>query len=117
MSRQALTAQSLPGPGEFLAPTFSSLSGVTGVEFQNSGNEWLEVINGSTASTATVNFGFEVDGQEVEPFSVALPVSNTTPQRIGPFSSKYTQADGNVYIDLTSITGVTVAVVQCPGVV
>jgi hypothetical protein len=116
VARQKLTPQPFTKASALLNPTYSALAGVTGIEFQNSGREVLAIINGSTASTATVNFGIAPDGQSVTPYSVVLPVSNTTPQFLGPFDSKHDQADGNVYIDLSSITGVTVAVLQLPGV-
>jgi hypothetical protein len=115
MTRQSLTPQ-LCTKTTLLNPTYSSLSGVTGIQWQNTGKEVLAIINGSTASTATINLAVTVEGQAVTPFSVTLPTSNTTPQLLGPFDRNYTQADGNIYIDLSSITGVTVAVLQLPGV-
>lgn len=115
MTRQAITPQPFP-KNTLLNPTYSSLSGVTGIEFQNTGHEVLAVINGSTASTATIDLGFQVEGQTIAPVSQVLPTSNTTPQFLGPFSTHFTNPDGNVYIDLTSITGLTVAVLQMPGV-
>jgi hypothetical protein len=65
MARQALTPQPFTKAGALLNPTYSSLSGVTGISFPNTGREVLAVINGSTASTATVSFGFAPDGQAV----------------------------------------------------
>lgn len=115
MARQSLTPQ-VCTKTTLLNPTYSSLSGVTGIQWQNTGRELLAIINGSTASTGTVNLAVTVQGQTVTPFSVTLPTSNTTPQFLGPFGSAFTQADGNIYIDLSSITGVTVAVLQVPGV-
>lgn len=114
MARQQLTPQPLTKTA-LLNPTFAAASG-TGCQFQNTGREVLEIINGSTASTATINVAITVEGQTVTPFTVTLPVSNTTPQRLGPFSSHFTQSDGNVHIDLSSITGLTLAVTQLPGV-
>lgn len=116
MARQQLTAQPFTKAGALLNPTYGSLSGVTGVSFPWTGREVLAVINGSTASTASVNFGVTPGGQSVTPYSVVLPTSNATPQFLGPFPSNLQQADGNVYIDLSSITGVTVALLQLPGV-
>jgi len=115
VARQQLSAQPFTKTA-LLNPTYGSLSGVTGISFPWTGKEVVAVINGSTASTATVNLGVTVEGQAVTPFSVVLPTSNTTPQFLGPFSSHFVQSDGNVYIDLSSITGVTVAVLQLPGV-
>lgn len=115
MAREALTPQECTGTA-LLNPIYTALSAVTGISFPWSDRTILAVINGSTASTATINFGFEVDGQTIDPPTEALPTSNTAPQFLGPFSSHYRQPDGNVYIDLSSVTGVTVAVLQLPGV-
>lgn len=116
MSRQPLTPQQFTKAGAFLNPTYTSLSAVTGVSFPNTGREVLAVLNGSTASNATVNFGITPDGQTVTPYTVALPTSNTTPQFLGPFQEHLNQPDGTVTIDLSSITGVSVAVLRLPGV-
>jgi len=116
MARQPLTAQPFTKQGALLNPTYSTLTGATGISFQNTGHEVVAFINGSTASTATVNFAQAPLGQVVTPFSVTLPVSNTTPQFLGPFPQQLTDANGNVNIDLSSVTGLTAAVLQLPGV-
>lgn len=115
MTRQQLAPQACTGTA-LLDPAYATLSGVTGISFPWSDRTLLAVINGSTASTATIGFGYEVDGQTIDPPTQPLPTSNTKPQFLGPFSSHHAQPDGNVYIDLSSITGVTVAVLQLPGV-
>jgi len=116
VTRQSLTPQPCTKT-TLLNPTYASLSAVTGIEWQNTGKEVLAIINGSTASTATINLASTVEGQTVTPFTAALPTSNTAPQFLGPFNpSHYNNPDGNIYIDLSSITGVTVAVLQIPGV-
>lgn len=115
MARQSLTIQPFTKQA-LLNPTYAAASG-TGCQWQNTGREVLAIINGSTASTATINFGVTVEGQAVAAFTQALPTSNTTPQFLGPFSpAHFTQADGNIYIDLSSVTGLTLAVLQLPGV-
>lgn len=115
MARQTLTIQPLTG-ATLLNPTYGAASG-TGCQWQNTGREVLAVINGSTASTATINFGVTVQGQAVTPETVPLPTSNTTPQFLGPFPPKYfNNPDGNIYIDLSSVTGLALAVLQFPGV-
>lgn len=117
MTRQALTPQVLPKESALLNPTYATLTGATGISFPNTGHEVVAVINGSTASTATVNFAGAPLGQTITPFSVALPTSNTTPQFLGPFHpTQFNDANGNVNIDLSSVTGLTVAVLQIPGV-
>jgi hypothetical protein len=115
MSRQQLTPQSID---EFLVnPTYTALSAVTGVEYQNAPNRFLAWICGSTASTATFNVATEIEGLEVTAPTQALPTSNTTPQFSKPLSRNFTQADGNAYVDLSSIVGVTVACLEIPGTV
>lgn len=116
MTYHELTAQPLTKT-TLLNPTYDTLSAVTGVSFPNTGREFLAIINGSTASTATVNLGVTVEGQSVTPFTEVLPTSNTAPQFLGPFPpSHFNQSDGTVHIDLSSITGLTVALLQLPGV-
>lgn len=114
MTRQAITPQQFTKTA-FLNPTYAAVTG-TGVQWQNTGKEKLAVINGSTASTATINLPPGYAGQSVTPFSAPLPTSNTTPQFLGPFDKAFNQPDGNIYIDLSSVTGVTVALLQDPGV-
>jgi hypothetical protein len=115
VARQQLTPQTFTKDA-LLNPTYSALTGSTGISFPWSPQAVVGIINGATASTATINLGVTVEGQSVTPFSVALPTSNTAPQFLGPFSSRHAQADGNVYIDLSSVATVTAAVLQLPGV-
>jgi hypothetical protein len=114
MARQTLTVQQFAKTA-FLAPTFAAVTG-TGVQWQNTGKEKLAVLNGATASTATINLPPGYAGQAVTPFTAPLPTSNALPQYLGPFDRAFNQADGNIYIDLSSVTGVTVALLQDPGV-
>lgn len=117
MSRQALTVQPFTKQGTLLNPTYSSLGSSTGISFQNTGHEVVAFINGSTASTASVNFAATPLGQTITPIPVTLPTSNATPQFLGPFPvSQLNDANGNVNIDLSSVTGLTAAVLQYPGV-
>jgi hypothetical protein len=117
MALQTLTVQPLPKESALLNPTYATLTGSTGISFPNTGREVLAVINGSTASTATVNFAGAPLGQAITPFSVAMPTSNTTPQFLGPFHpTQFNDVNGNVNINLSSVTGLTVAVLQIPGV-
>jgi hypothetical protein len=116
MARQSLTLQSFTKQALF-NPTYTNPAGATGVQWQNTGREVLAIINGATPSTATINFGVTVEGQPVTAYSTPLPTSNTTPQFLGPFSpAHFNNPDGNIYIDLSSVTGLTLAVLQEPGV-
>ena len=108
-----------PGtPGTLFNPTFTVLTGFTGIQFPNTGREMVEIVNGATASNYTVNVGSKVGGHAVAGDGpTACPVSNTAPQRLGPFPSYYNQPGTNlVTIDFSSVATVTVAVTQTPGV-
>lgn len=114
MARQTLTPQPFTKTA-LLNPTYQSLTGFTGVQWQNTGREVLAVINGATASTATLNIGSTIEGQAVTPFTVVLPTNNTVPQFLAPLDHYFTQPDGNIYVDLSSVATVTVALLQLPG--
>lgn len=104
-------------PHALLNPVFTAMTGFTGFQWQNTGREVVWIINGATASNYTINIGTTILGQAVTPFGpTALPTNNTQGQALGPFSVAYNQPDGNVYIDLSSVATVTVAVIQMPGV-
>lgn len=104
--------------GVLFNPTFTALTGFTGMQFPNTGKEVVEIINGGTASNYTVNVGTQVGGHTVAGDGpTACPVSNTAPQRLGPFPTYYNQpGTGLVQIDFSSVATVTVAVTQRPGV-
>ena len=121
MSRKDFTGlvQAENGAGGVLFnPTFTALTGFTGMQFPNTGREVVEIINGGTASNYTVNVGTQVGGHAVAGDGpTACPVSNTAPQRLGPFPTYYNQPGTNlVQIDFSSVATVTVAVTQRPGV-
>jgi hypothetical protein len=107
------------GAGVLLVPAYTVLTGFTGIMFPNTGHETVEIINGATASTYTINVGGSVGyGTTSTPIGpTACPVSNTAPQRLGPFPSAFNQPGTNmIYIDFSSVVTVTVAVIQNPGV-
>lgn len=104
--------------GTLLVPTFTALTGFTGIQYPNTGRELVAIINGATASTYTINIGATVAGQAVTPIGpTACPVSNTAPQFLGPFPASFDQPGGNlVTIDFSSVVSVTIAILQLPGV-
>lgn len=102
-----------------LNPTFTALGSDTGVQWSNTGREVLAIQCATgDATTATENVGVTVLGQAVEPFTASVPVTTTTPIFLGPFSASFNQTDGlnSVYIDFAASTGISVAVLQMPGV-
>lgn len=121
MSRKDFTSLVQPenGAGSALFnPTFTALTGFTGIQFPNDSRTVVEIINGGTASNYTVNVGASVPGHTTVPDGpTACPVSNTASQRLGPFPAYYNQPGTNlVQIDFSTVTTVTVAVTQRPGV-
>lgn len=120
MSRKDMSAliQQFPKAGSLLNPTYTVLTGFTGIQWSSTGREVLAIINGGTASNYTINYAPAFGGAVVTPITAACPVSNTAPQFLGPFNNYFTQNDGNgsVYIDFSSVATVTVAVLQMPGV-
>lgn len=117
MARQTLT----PVPftkSVLLNPTYGVLTGFTGVTWSNTGREVLAIINGATASNYTVNIPNTFGGHAVTGDGpTALPTNNTTPQFLGPWDRYYNQADGTIWIDLSSVATVTAVLLQLPGVV
>lgn len=108
-----------PGaPGTLFNPTFTALTGFTGLQFPNTGREIVEIVNGATASNYTVNVGATLGGHAAAGDGpTALPTNNTAPVRLGPFPSYYNQPGTNlVQIDFSSVATVTAAVTQTPGV-
>lgn len=101
-----------------LNPTYTALTGFTGFQWSNTGREIVAIINGATASTYTINVGATVLGQAVTAFTGNLPTSNTAPQFFGPFPSQFNQTDGlnSIFFDVGTVTTVTVAILQLPGV-
>lgn len=93
-----------------------ALTGFTGVSYVNTGREFLVFVVGSTASTLTENIGLTIQGQTVAAPTPALTTSATN--IVGPFPSQFNQTDGsnNIFIDLSSVVGVTVMLCQMPGV-
>lgn len=121
MSRKDFTSLVQPenGAGSALFnPTFTAISTFTGIQFPNDSRTVVEIINGATASNYTVNVGAAVPGHTTVPDGpTACPVSNTAPQRIGPWPAYYNQPGTNlVTVDFSTTTTVTVAVTQRPGV-
>lgn len=115
MSRLALTPQIAGYNGVTL--TYESMTGFTGVEWSNSGREILLVDLGSTSSTMTENIGVSILGQDVTPLTETPTVSTITPY--GPFPSVFNQpgsGTNQIWIDFSSVTGLTVALLQIPGV-
>lgn len=110
--------QQFPKTGSLLNPTYTAVGSNTGIQWSSTGREVLAIINGATASNYTINYAPVFGGAVVTPITGACPTGNTTPQFLGPFNSYFTQNDaaGDIFIDFSVGTTVTVAVLQMPGV-
>jgi hypothetical protein len=106
MARTALTPQQISR--SMLTPAYSAGDAANGHAYTNSGQEFLIVKTTGTGATLTVKNPQVIDGQTVADRTYVLPA--TGERQIGPFPVYYNQADGNVYIDLSSATGLTLGV-------
>lgn len=87
----------------------------TVLTFANSGREILIVAPAATLETVTVNVGVTVLGQAVSNFS-EVSLTNGSIYAFGPFDSPVNQpGTGLVQITLSTITAITVALVQTVG--
>lgn len=109
MARTDLTAQAISRAG--LAPAFAAAN-VDGHSWANNGRQFLYVKNAAGAPiTVTFPIPVTVDGQAVASKTVSVPA--TTGERlIGPFPAQYQQADGDVWVDFSAVTSVTVALLS-----
>jgi hypothetical protein len=109
--RTSLTVQNVVRSG--LTPSYSAAN-VDGHGIPNSGAEFLHVKTGGTGTTVTIPIPGTVDGQAVASKTVVLGTS--TERMIGPFPpGTYNQASGEVHIDFSSVTTVTVAAIKGGG--
>lgn len=117
MSRQSLQAVLQQFNYLGVAPSYQAMTGFTGVQWANTGREILLVNVGTTATTLTFNIGTTVLGESVTAPTAAPTTSAITPY--GPFPSSFNQPSSGtnqIYIDFSSVTNVTVALLQMPGV-
>lgn len=110
MARIALTTQEINRAG--IVPAFVAANGTGGNSFTNDGRTYLQVILSGTATNVTLNIAKTVDSQGVTGRVVACTGSNT--YKIGPFTPDYTQSDGMVWVDFSSVTGVTIGAFRLP---
>lgn len=106
MPRTAVSVQQVSRTA--ITPTYAAGDSANGHSLLNSGAEFLHVKTGATGTTVTVQIPSTVDGQAVT--NKTYVIGTTTERMIGPFPPGiYNQADGNVYIDLSSSATVTLA--------
>lgn len=102
-----LVAQSIVRAG--LTPAFAAAAG-GGDEFVNTGNEYVEVINGdATEKTVTVVTPGTVDGLAIADRPVVIAAGARA--KIGPFpTGTYNNSASKVQLTYSAVTSVTVGV-------
>jgi len=117
MSIQILTPtqQVADGGGLDLTALLATPTATT-LQFTNTGRETLYVAAGASAETVTVDVGALVDGQAVANFSAVTLTSGHT-VLFGELHSVLDQSGtSTVQVTLSTITSITVALVQSVGV-
>lgn len=117
MTTQVLTPTQLvaDGAGLDLTALLATPTGTT-LQFSNSGREILLVGAAAVSETVTVDIGATVLGQAVSNFTT-VNLTNAHTVAFGPFHSLLDQPGGTtVQVVLSTITSITVALVQTIGV-
>lgn len=99
-----------------ITPVYSTVDNANGENFANNQRKMLHVKNtGGGACTVTIKVPSTVlvDGIAPADHTVVVPIT-TGDKMIGPFPGLYTQADGTVWIDYSTSTGVTASLIELP---
>lgn len=119
MSVLTLTPNQLPKAQAALNVTslLTALGANTGVNFYNTGKEFLVVSMGTTASNADTDIFLTIQGATVGSVSVGS-LAESDLSIIGPWSSQFDTTTGSqlVEVDFSSSAGVSVALLQYVGV-
>jgi hypothetical protein len=101
-----------------LTAAFTALAANTGVLFVNNGRRVLAVNVDGTTSIATSQIGVTVQAQPVTGVSSGV-LPGSAISILGPWPIAFDRTDGSfdVEIDFSSSAGVTVALLEIPGVV
>lgn len=109
------TPQVADGGGLDLTALLAAPTGTT-LQFANTGRETLYVAAGASSETVTVDIGALVLGQPVSNFS-SVPLTSGHTVMFGEFHSVLDQSGTNlIQVTLSTITSITVALVQSVGV-
>ena len=117
MARTALTPVVLGTAGNSLTAALAALGSATGVQWSNTGREVLYISVGGTPTVVTEQIGTTVLGQAVTAPTVNLAAS--TIYTLGPFPAQFNQPSSGtnqIFLDFSSSTAVSVALLQIPGV-
>jgi hypothetical protein len=103
------------GAGLNITPLLATPTGTT-LQFSNTGREMLFVVPSASAETVTVDVGALVDGQAVTNFT-AVTLTSTDIYCFGPYHSVLDLSGTNtIQVVLSTITAITVALLQTVGV-
>src|SRR5208282_881196 len=117
MSNQVLTPVQMVADGAGLNLTTNLATPTsTTLQFANTGREILVVAAATTALTVTVDFGALVLGQTVSNFTT-VNLTNADTYLFGPFHSVLDTSGTNlIQVTLSSVTSITVCLLQTVGV-
>jgi len=109
MPRTSMNYQQIVRTG--LEESYAAVDASNGNQFQNDGRMFLLVKNGAGAPiNVTITTPGAVDGNAVADLVVA--VTNGEQRMIGPFPPNLYNTDGYVYVDYSSGTTITAAVLR-----
>ena len=109
MPRTSMNYQQIVRTG--LEESYAAVDASNGNQFQNDGHMFLLVKNGAGAPiNVTITTPTTVDGNAVADLVVA--VTNGEQRMIGPFPPNLYNTDGYVYVDYSSGTTITAAVLR-----
>ena len=109
-ARTTVTPQTLVRAG--ITPTYNAATVTQGDGFSNDGFTFIHVLNTGVQSVLTIQTPGTLDGQAVADRTVTIPATTGT-KMIGPFPpDQYNQSDDQVYLDWSSVSGVSFAVVR-----
>ena len=120
MSLLTLTPTQLPRTGSAAPLNLTTLIAAgavgsnTGVQWQNTGREFLVIAVASGGSTCSIAIGTTVEGQAVSPLTPTLISSATNV--IGPFATDITAPGGLITVTFGTPASITVALCQYVGV-
>lgn len=118
MTTQTLSPTQLvpDGAGLDLTALLATPTGTT-LQFNNTGKEFLVVAAAAVSETVTVDIGALVEGQTVANFTT-VNLTNAHTVVFGPFHTVDDQAGGStMQVTLSTITSISVALLQFTGVV
>lgn len=110
MPRVSIPVAQATDTGVDIAGTVAAAD-AAGHEFTENGRRLLYVENSDTAShTVEVLVSRTVEGLAVGPQVITVPAGGS--RIAGPFGANYQQGDGNTYVDVPTITGMSLAVLD-----